>query len=430
MMILTGKECDLVLKKWPMLLILGSLVLCGCSSSGQDSAEKVACQTGNGWSAADQTFPASAVEEDLSIMDSTSIYGVPAAPEADPGEQSEVLAQTNYFTFSRSTGISTTEDRTELLYEYSCDTDFFAMDPELDQWMDSVLNEIRQGYASNSRNLLEYAQDSLELGGADSFYSYSNYQELGVARHDSKVVSLVVLSSVYSGGAHPNTVQTAWNLDMEQRRVLTLEDVLHPGGAERLAGIVKSRIEEKFLSLGENALFADYDETIEGAFASGAMTPYWYLNDQGIIIFFNQFELGPYASGIVKAQISYGELEGILLESYFPGNYSALPGDLLLRGDWEGYRKIPITLESDGERILIGVEGEVYQVQLSEVSWLEGTAIGQKMLFSSNYLGQNDVIELIGGYDDESRSFAVEFADGQGNVTVYYIHPEGLSTEP
>lgn len=348
------------------------------------------------------------------------------------GETAPVAAVSgnNWFTFARASSVTTGEDGTELLYEYSCDTSFTSWDPETQSWVDGILEQIHSNYRANSRNLIRYAQDHLTDVGKEYFYSFSNYQEVAVGRHDTEVVSLLVLSSVYSGGTHPNSVQTAWNLDLGQKKVLTLEDVIYPEGVQTLARMVRQQIDEKFLPLEENALFSDYGDAIANSFAGESMTPYWYFNDQGLVVFYNQYELGPYAAGIIKTQIGYEALEGILREEYFPGENPQIPGNMLLRSDWKGYRRIPITVESDGERILIGVEGEVYQIQLSEVSWLEGTAIGQRMLFSADRMNQNDVLELVGGYDDETRSFAVEFMDGQGNTVVYYIHPDGLSVEP
>ena len=363
----------------------------------------------------------------------SSVYGNPASGTPTGGEgtlESDAVTGSNYFTFTRANSVTTAEDGTELLYEYSCDPAFTSWDQETQEWVDGILEQIRQDYAANSENLLQYARNHLTDVGAEFFYSFSNYQEVGVGRHDTRVVSLMVLSSVYSGGAHPNAVQTAWNLDLEEKRPLRLEDVIYPETGVLLGELVKQSLDEKFAALGEGALYEDYGDAVAESFSGEAMTPYWYFNDQGLVIFFNQYELGPYAAGIIKTEFAYPELEGILREEFFPGHYSRIPGDMLLRGDWDGYREIPITVETDGEQILIGVEGEVYQVQLSEVSWLEGTAIGQKMLFSADRMTQNDVLELIGGYDDETRSFAVEFLDGQGNVTVYYIHPDGLSAEP
>ncbi len=420
-------------KKLIFLLFL-CLVLTGCGGSAAPegyadeitAAGVTAPQAMVDSALAETCAPAEAAPQSAENHDEVSGSLTGGGEEEVP----ETTSGSNFFTFSRANSVTTAEDGTELLYEYSCDAAFTSWDRETEEWVDGILEQIQKDYVSNSENLLRYARDHLSDVGAEYFYSFSNYQEVAAGRHDTKVVSLMVLSSVYSGGAHPNAVQTAWNLDLEEKKLLDLKDVIYTESAETLAELVKARIDEKFQALGENALFYDYGDTVANSFAGEHMTPYWYFNDQGLVIFYNQYELGPYAAGIIKTQIPYEELEGILLEEYFPGVHSQIPGNMLLRGNWDGYRRIPITVESDGEQILIGVEGEIYQVQLSEVSWLEGTAIGQKMLFSADRMTQNDVLELIGGYDDETRSFAVEFTDGQRNVTVYYIHPDGISPEP
>lgn len=424
----------MVIKKLAIILFLCAFLTgCGASAAPEAYFDETAATpapeepsvdqcSSESFTVTGETVPASAAD------DSYAAAGAPAEAGEEAAGDGAVSAS-NYFTFNRANSVVAGEDGTELLYEYNCDTAFVSWNPGTQEWVDSILDQIHGEYASNSDNLLRYARDHLTDVGEEFFYSFSNYQEVAVGRHDTGVVSLMVLSSVYSGGTHPNSVQTAWNLDLAQKKVLRLEDVIYPDMAWKLGEMVTEQIDEKFRPLGENALFSGYAEAIAGSFAE-PMTPYWYFNDQGLVVFYNQYELGPYAAGIIKAQLSYQELEGILREEYFPGDNPQIPGDMLLRSDWEGYRKIPITVESDGERILIGVEGEVYQIQLSEVSWLEGTAIGQRMLFSADRMNQNDVLELIGGYDDETRSFAVEFTDGMGNTTVYYIHPDGLSMEP
>ena len=92
--------------------------------------------------------------------------------------------------------------------------------------------------------------------------------------------------------------------------------------------------------------------------------------------------------------------------------------------------RIPITIEKEGERLLVGVEGTVYQVQLSEVLWLEDIPIAQQVLFSAKSLCSNDVLEITGGYTDDSRSFAIEFLNGRGEGQILYIHDGELSAEP
>ncbi|MBE6950773.1 MAG: DUF3298 domain-containing protein [Ruminococcaceae bacterium] len=399
-----------------ILLIIAAIFLTGCGASAPEEDAKF--DNSVTLTAAGETAPPEASPE----------YGLSSSAEIP--ETTVTASEAEYFLFGKYTNTITDDDGLTLLYEKQSQPSFCSADPERSAWVDEILNDIDQAYKSDSSNLYDYAVEFVELNGTDVFYSHSNYQQLGIARHDSTVVSLISLSSLYSGGTHPNSVQIAYNLDIENQRLLRLEDVIAEDAAQELAQLVLAKVNETFAPLGEGALFSDYEEWIDTSMVYGNMTPYWYLNDTGLVIFYNQYELGPYAAGIIKAELPYEALSGILLEDYFPAEPDGTPGDLVLRGDWEGYRRIPITIESEGETLLIGVEGHVHQVQLSEVLWLEDTPIDQELLFSAMSLGQNDVLELTGGYTDGARSFAIEFINGQGEHKLYYIHDGELSAEP
>lgn len=336
-----------------------------------------------------------------------------------------------YFRFEKRSGTVANDDGLTILYENQCIPVFFSGDEARGAWVQEILNGIDRDYNRDSANLLDYAGEFLDENGADHFYSYSNYQQLGIARHDERVVSLISLSSLYSGGSHPNSVQTTYNLDIERQRILTLEDIVAESGTVELARMVRAGVDEKFAPIdGGNGLYENYAATIENSFVYGSMTPYWYLSSRGLVIFYNQYELGPYAAGIIKVELPYENLDGILLEEYVPQEPDGTYGDLVLGNSSEGRRTIPIIIDPAGGRLTVGVEGRVHQVRLSEILWLEDTPIAQDVLFCALSLGENDVLELTGGYDDENRSFAIEFTDGGGEVRVYYIHANGLTEEP
>ena len=409
-----------MLKKLSLLIISAIfLTACGASAPSMEAAADNRYQLiyGPGEAAFDaeplESFPGSG-----ELMNDTETM------KAD-------ICEAEYFLFSETTNTITDEAGEPLLYENQSIASFTSMDPGRCEWVGGILDNIGRDYAANSRNLQAYAEEFIDVNGRDYFYSHSNYQQLGIARHDDAVVSLICLSSLYSGGSHPNAVQTASNLDITGQRVLRLEDVIDEAGVAELSGMVHREVDEKFAFIdGGNGLFEDYADTIDTYMVYGNMTPYWYLNDTGLVIFFNQYELGPYAAGIIKVELPYEELNGILLEQFHPVPASGIPGDLLLRGDWEGWHEIPITIEPEGERLNVGVEGKVYQVQLSEVLWLEDTPIAQDLIFSARTLCQNDVLEITGGFDDETRSFVIEFIDGLGQHRIYYLHPGELTEEP
>ena len=399
-----------MLRKLSFILIFAILMTaCGASAPMEDGRE--------------ETAPVSAALE-------TTAFAADMVP-AEPAEGESPYTRTEYFRITKHSNAITGDDGVTLVYENYALAEFVSQDAARMEWVGGILGGIRRDYQVDSSNLYTYAGEFVAEWGTDGFYSYSNYQQLGVARHDDAVASLISLSSLYSGGSHPNAVQTAYNLDIDDQRLLTLEDVILESAAPELAKLVRAGVDEKFTMIdGGNGLFEDYGDTIDNSMVYGNMTPYWYMNDRGLVIFYNQYELGPYAAGIIKVELPYESLTDILAEEYMPTVENTVLGDLLLRGEWEGRNSIPITIEPEGETIRVGVEGIVRQVQLSEVLWLGETPIAQELLFSAKIMGQNDVLEITGGFDDENRSFAIEFTNGRGERVLYYIHPGELSAEP
>ena len=370
------------------------------------------------------------------IMHDQGMLAVCTAPESaavvtQPEAAESRISTAEYFSFTATSNSISDDAGLTLLYENQCIPTFTSADAGRTAWVSEILDSITRDFLTDSRNLYEYALEFVELNGAEHFYTHSNYQQIGAARHDETVVSLISLSSLYSGGSHPNSVQTAYNLDIANRRVLRLEDVISEAAAPELARLVRAGVDSKFAAIdGSIGLFSDYGDIINTSMTYGNMTPYWYLNDTGLVIFYNQYELGPYAAGIIKVELPYDALDGILLEEFYPAAHNGVPGDLKLLDSCEDGSIIPITIEKDGQTLLVGVEGKVYQVQLSEVLWLEDTPIAQNLIFSALSLEQNDVLQITGGYTDESRSFAIEFINGGGEQVVYYLHDGELSDTP
>ena len=410
-----------MLQKLSFLLIT-AMLLTACGAPPMEDAEYTEAVSASGYG--------DTVTQSDGWLGKTESVPAETAPESIE-EPAAVECAAEYFTFTARSNSVTNDDGLTIMIENQTVPAFTSGDPERSSWVEDLLNQLDRDYRTNSENLEIYARDFVAENGTDYFYSYSNYQQMGIARHDERVVSLIALSSLYSGGSHPNSVQVAYNLDIENQKILLLEDVILEEGAAELGTLVRAGVDEKFAMIdGRNGLFSDYGDTISNSMTYGNMTAYWYLNDVGLVVFYNQYELGPYAAGIIKVELPYEALEGILKSEYLPMERGGADGSLVLRESLGNGHSIPITIENDGKTLLIGVEGTVYQVQLSEVLWLEDTPISQELLFSAVELGENDVLQITGGYTDESRSFAIEYIDGRGEGQILYIHDGELSAEP
>jgi hypothetical protein len=52
----------------------------------------------------------------------------------------------------------------------------------------------------------------------------------------------------------------------------------------------------------------------------------WYFSNKGLCIYFDPYEIAPFSSGVVTAEISYSKLTGILKDSYFPAETDPVAG--------------------------------------------------------------------------------------------------------
>lgn len=344
------------------------------------------------------------------------------------GELSKAVTDgLTYFVFSQNTTTYSDDDGEPLLLEMDTATTFYAQCEIQSLWVNDILSDLETTESNYGKELLGYARQDRQTF-PDHFYCYSHYVTRGVARHDTRVISLLSQTMVYSGGAHPTTVQTAYNLDMQELTILSLEDVIDSDACEALKTLVLNRVEDKFTTISDVVLFDDYQSVISEALTYGEMTPYWYFNDQGLVIFFNQYELAPYAAGIIKVELEYGQLEGIVKEDFLPESTDGEEISLSVAEERDSLRNVYDVTLGYGDTIYLSFSGTAQQVQLSEVNLVEQTAVSSTMLFSANYLNGETALAVTGDPDPE-KTYAVTYHTGTGAQTVLYYQDDTIVLE-
>ena len=335
-----------------------------------------------------------------------------------------------YVKFRRTSRTSTNENGEDLLQETNCIADYYAQEAHMQDFVNQSFEQLQKNFSDKSTNLEKYAQEELLESGVQYFYPYSNYMEQEISRHDSRVVSLVAINHVYSGGIHPNSFQTAENLDLQTMRQLKLEDVIYEERIEEFQSLVRDLLQERFRKLDLELFLEDCESTISKSLSYGSMTPYWYFSPQGLVIFYNQYELGPYTAGIIRIEMSYSDLEDILREEYFPafsGEKHGNTSDFLYKTEEPPPITVELLLQTDGDILYLEAGSLVTNVQISEVFWQDEIPVMQNMWLSVGALGPGQGLSVIGGFDDSSRSFAVRFVDPSGCLRTGRLTENGIS---
>ena len=166
--------------------------------------------------------------------------------------------------------------------------------------------------AAYAEEFLAWAEDFALQGAADEeyFYPYFSRQEHMVQRADSTVLSIRTDWSEFTGGAHSNYGTVCLNYDSATGRELVLTDVITDMTAFRKAVV------DHLQQLDCPFPLDHVDETI--ALYGGEFDFIWSLSDQGIAVYFNPYDIAPFAAGRLIAEISFEQAPDLFHETYLP----------------------------------------------------------------------------------------------------------------
>lgn len=123
--------------------------------------------------------------------------------------------------------------------------------------------------------------------------------------HD--IISILFEDFAYLGGAHPGTFYVALNYDTTTRKILALADLFKPG--TDYLGLISS------LSIAD---LQTRESLPSEVFATSGAAPLpenykvWAITPQGLLVVFQEYQVGPYAAGTQAVLIPYDALAGQL----------------------------------------------------------------------------------------------------------------------
>lgn len=140
---------------------------------------------------------------------------------------------------------------------------------------------------------IEHKQNAEEMDFP--FHKYQLYTRSGPYFENGKILSMYVDYYFYSGGAHGMTDRHAYNYDLETGKTLSLKDLFMPG--------------YEFKKMIDEAIAAEINQRpddffpAEYGFQGIAAEQNYYLQNDTLVIYFNQYEIAPYAAGIQEFRI-------------------------------------------------------------------------------------------------------------------------------
>lgn len=159
-----------------------------------------------------------------------------------------------------------------------------------------ILADVEAAEKEAKDNLADYG----EYQSPNRSEIYFNYK---IAYQQGDVLSVVLWDYQYYGGAHGSTRQITHTFDLKTGAEYTLADLMKADSG--YVSYISDTIKQDIVKAGmEDAQLTKF-ESIAG-------NQSYYLSDEGLVIYFQQYEYFPYAAGIMEYTIPYADLNQYL----------------------------------------------------------------------------------------------------------------------
>lgn len=152
-----------------------------------------------------------------------------------------------------------------------------------------------------------------ELKALSSSHQISLMIKPKILQSKGTLATVVLNSSSYLGGAHGSTAQRYYNFDLKNQKQVQLNDLLLPKQKAKLDKLAH----EAFKTWVIDSKLANTADEYEQAWPF-QVTDNYFLGEQGLILQYGEYEIGPYVVGLPRLVIPFDQLQGVLKPEFLP----------------------------------------------------------------------------------------------------------------
>ncbi len=270
-----------------------------------------------------------------------------------------------------------------------------------------------------------------DYNGSNSWTPYLCQITYDPMRIDYGVLSLFGSYATYQGNGRPESSYLSVSYDMTTGNALSLSSVLAEGASndtlyQLVIAALNSQKEEKYLDEGFEAIVED---RFSGNIGDDQA---WYFSQNGLCFYFSPYEIAPYASGVIVAEIPYAKLTGIVKDAYFPAERDAAKGTVMLESfnpaDQDAFtQSTELITGKNGEQVLLYTSKAVYDVRIETGSWSSNGKNYTPLhtIFAAASLTPGDAVMVQSDWS-EKPDLRLTYQTDNGTVTVF-IDKNGLT---
>jgi Protein of unknown function (DUF3298)/Deacetylase PdaC len=182
--------------------------------------------------------------------------------------------------------------------------------PNFEKFNQSVRAAVTKKVAGFKKDMApEEGENTEETRPEDSMRSDLTISYTVVLAQDDLVSVEFDVSSYFQGAAHPNSYSETFNYDLKNGRQLKLADLFKPG-TKYLQTIANYCVADLKKQATAKGLLSE--EIEKGAAAKADNYQGWAITRRGLGIYFDPYQVGPYAAGPQFVLVPYSELKDLI----------------------------------------------------------------------------------------------------------------------
>lgn len=137
----------------------------------------------------------------------------------------------------------------------------------------------------------------------DSPAQSETYFDYRLKYNQNGLLSVNLLDYQFAGGAHGQTTETSYTFDLSTGKALALSDLMNRDSDYKnlINSAVKIQIDQRIAS-------GNLSQIVGSEFSTIGDSQDYFLSNNGLVIYFQQYEHFPYAAGIQEFSIGYADL--------------------------------------------------------------------------------------------------------------------------
>lgn len=164
------------------------------------------------------------------------------------------------------------------------------------------------GFQAEAESLIDDFRKSREEFDDTSIAFYVR-RSAEIHRSTAHILSIEVTDESYTGGAHPNAFRSYINLHPSTGLTLNLNELLAPEAAPKLNALAETAFRRvRGIPVGRSFSEAGF------TFPNGTFTlpRQWGATENGLIFYFNSYEIAPYSEGPTEFALPWSALREII----------------------------------------------------------------------------------------------------------------------